>query len=187
MKLLVAFTLLMSSFICSDTLYAQKVPSTKSLMAAAQKKAGLENKNIMVIFHASWCGWCKKLDASINDENCKNAFNTKYVIVHLTVDESDENKKLENPGADALRVKFHGEKAGLPFFVVLDKNQKLLGDSYIRKPGQSLDEPGENMGCPAAEEEVAAFCELLRNTSDMNDDQIQFIAARFAQNKPSSH
>ena len=95
-----------------------------------------------------------------------------------------ENKKLENPGADQLRAKFHGEKAGLPFFVILDKDQKLLGDSYIRKPGQTLDEPGENMGCPAAEEEVAAFCDLLRKTANFDDDDIQFISTRFAQNKP---
>jgi len=184
MRLLFAIGFFAIAFLPMNGALAQKAKSSKEIIAAAQKKAGLENKNIMVIFHASWCGWCKKMDASINDENCKNAFNSKYVIVHLTVDESDENKKLENPGADELRAKFHGEKAGLPFFVVLDKNQKLLGDSYIRKPGQSLDEPGENMGCPAAEEEVAAFIELLRNTSDLNGDQLQFIAARFAQNKP---
>ncbi len=32
---------------------------------AAFKHASTGNKNVLVIFHASWCGWCHKMDSSI--------------------------------------------------------------------------------------------------------------------------
>ena len=162
---------------------AQKPGTAEEILQASYEKANKENKNILLIFHASWCGWCKKMDASINDKSCKKFFNDNYIITHLTVDESAENKKLENPGAEELKIKFHGQQAGLPFFVVLSPNGELLGDSFIRKDGQDLDTPGDNMGCPAATEEVAAFCELLRKTSRLNEKQIEIIATRFSKNQ----
>jgi thioredoxin-related protein len=36
------------------------VPTASTVLSAAYKKAGDENKSILLIFHASWCGWCKK-------------------------------------------------------------------------------------------------------------------------------
>ena len=119
----------------------------------------------------------------MNDEKCKSLFDDNYVIVHLTVDESEKNKNLENPGAKELRNKYHGGNAGLPFFVVVDKNSNLLGDSYIRKQDQSLDTQGENMGCPAADAEVDNFAALLKKTSKLNDKQLEIIKERFKKNR----
>ena len=162
---------------------AQKVKSSTEIMEAAYKQASKENKNILLIFHASWCSWCKKMDAAINDKSCKKLFEDNYCIVHLTVEENDKNKNLENPGAEELKNKFHGESSGLPFWVILDNTGKLLGDSYIRKEGQSTDLPGENIGCPAAENEVAAFSALLKRTSKLTEKELMIIEERFKKNK----
>ena len=166
----------------SDATAQTQVPASGKILAAAYAKATREKKNVIILFHASWCGWCRKMDSALNDQACKAFFENNYVITHLTVDESKDKKFLENKGADLIRKKYHGEKAGLPFWIIMDKNGKLLGDSFIRKEGQSENTAGENIGCPAAENEVEAFTRLLKKTSRLTDEQLAVIADRFKKN-----
>ena len=83
----------------------QNIPTTENILATAYKQAAKEHKNVFLIFHASWCGWCKKLDTSMNDVATKKYFYDNFVTVHLTVLESAENKNLENPGGNRLYEK----------------------------------------------------------------------------------
>lgn len=177
--------LIVLSFLLTFSINAQqkKVLPAQEILANAYEQAKMENKNIILIFHASWCGWCKKMDNSMQDEKCKKYFDNNYVTVHLTVDESKENKNLENPGAAEIRLKYNGGMAGLPFWVVLDKEGKLLGDCFIRKDGVSTNIAGENIGCPANDEEVAAFIKVLKQTSSLSDAELNVIANRFRKNK----
>jgi thiol-disulfide isomerase/thioredoxin len=164
--------------------YSQTTPEPADvIMKKAYKQAAREKKNVFVIFHASWCGWCKKLDASVNDPSCADFFNKSYVFVHLTVQESKDKKNLENPGANEMYDKYSGGKSGIPFFLIFNKKGVLLGDSNIRKPGEGLDKPGQNMGCPAAPEEVAAFIEVLKKSSEISGNEITAITERFSKNK----
>ena len=111
----------------------------------------------------------------MSDATTKKYFNDSYVTVHLTVQETPENKKLETSGAVEYLTTLKGETAGLPFFVILNNTGKVLEDSF---------ENGANIGCPASESEVAAFIILLKNTSTINTEGLEIIAARFKQNKP---
>ena len=162
--------------------FGQK-PSADKILSAAYQTAAKEQKNVLIIFHASWCSWCKKLDASINNPSCKKMFEDNFVIVHLSVNEKPENKKLENKEADVYMRKFGGEKAGLPFFVITDEHGELVADSYIRRRGEKSRDTGENMGCPATEEEVASFCKVLQTTSHLTEAQLQIIAKVFRKNE----
>ena len=162
--------------------YAQ-VPSTETIMQQAYAKAKKENKNVMVIFHASWCGWCKKMEASMNEPNLKKFFDDNYVVAELVVKESKGKEHLENAGSLELMNKYKGERAGLPYWFVTDANGKELADSQARPQGAGLDTFGDNVGCPASEKEVIYFAKVLKATSKLKDNEIALISERFAKNK----
>jgi len=160
-------------------------PSADEVLKQAYSQAAKEHKKVMLIFHASWCGWCKKMEASLNDASCKQMIDNNYVIATLDVLEQPAKKNLENPGSTEALAKFHGEKSGLPFWLILDEKGKVLGDSQVRPKGASLDTYGDNVGCPASESEVAYFIQLLKSTSKLSDDDLAVIGKRFALNQPA--
>jgi thioredoxin-related protein len=158
---------------------AQTTPEPASaVLQSAKEQAAKENKNIFLIFHASWCGWCHKMDSSLNDPTVKQYFQDNYVFRHLVVNESKEKKGLENPGALQIMEKFGGvEGEGIPYWAVLDAKGNLLADSRIN--GQ----PGKNSGCPAAKEEVDYFIKVLQKTSKLNTTALDLISMRFRKNE----
>lgn len=160
-----------------------KTPSAAAVLEKAYQQASIEKKNVFVIFHASWCGWCHKMDKAMNDPAVKPFFDKNYVITHLTVLEADDKKSLENPGAAEMLTKYHADKQGIPLWLLFDKNGKLLGDSQIRPAGASLDSPGKNVGCPASKEEVAHFVEVLKKTSSLSTADQAVIETRFRKNE----
>ena len=166
---------LKSFFICLlliGSLTAAKAQEQASVVIdKAYAQAKKENKKVFVMFHASWCGWCKKMDKAMESDACKDMFNANYVIAHLTVKESPKNANLENPGGEIILKKYKGEQAGLPFWVILDANGGLLVDSFNAK--------GENLGCPSTPQEVADFTAKLKKTSKLNDKQLGVIANAF--------
>ena len=94
---------------------------------AALKEAKASDKNVFLIFHASWCGWCKQLEKAIQSDELKKIFEDNYVIAHLDVQErGDKITLLENPGGIEIMNKLGGEKSGLPFYLFLDESGKNL-------------------------------------------------------------
>src|SRR5258705_8225634 len=178
MKLRSFLLIALASFLFSSV-HAQLGPlSADEIMQEAYQQAAKEKKNVIVIFHASWCGWCHKMDSSMNDKNCKKFFDDNFVIRHLVVDESKDKKNLENPGADEFRAKYNGDKQGIPFWLIFDKNGNLLGDSQMRPEGAGFDTRGDNIGCPASAKEVEAFIKLLKKTSKLSTSHQEAIEKR---------
>jgi thioredoxin-related protein len=160
----------------------QTPPSASEVLNNAYLQAAKENKNVFVIFHASWCGWCHKMDTSMNDPACKTFFDNNYVIRHLVVDESKDKLTLENPGAKELKKNYNGDGQGIPFWLIFNNEGKLLFDSKIRMPGDGP-EKGENSGCPATEKEVAFFVDVLKKTSNLTSAELEIIRKRFRKNE----
>ena len=147
------------------------------IMKHAEAEAAKTNKNVFVIFHASWCIWCHRMDTAMNDNSIKLFFDNNFVIIHLTVDESEGKKDLENPGANELRTQFHGDQQGIPFWVIIDKNGKVLADSRIHSEDGKL--TGNNVGCPTQPDEVSYFIKVLKKTSRLTNSQLAMVQARF--------
>lgn len=94
---------------------AKSQESADAIIKKAQVTAKKEGKHIFVLFHASWCGWCKKMDNNMMSDKTKALFEGEYIIKHLTVQESKKNKNLENPGAQELLVSLAPNKIGVIF------------------------------------------------------------------------
>ena len=132
------------------------VPTTEALLSAAIRKARAEDKRILVEFRASWCQWCKRLDATLTGPEFSRLIEANYVLVNLTVQEGDDKKALENPGAEDLMSEMKGE--GLPYVIFMDSNGMRIADSMVM-PNHG------NIGYPVTPEEIAAFDGLLEKTA----------------------
>jgi thiol-disulfide isomerase/thioredoxin len=122
------------------TLTSVEVLSADEVLSHAKAKASAEDKAIFLHFGASWCGWCRKLDAFLEQPDIKPVFERYFVPVKLVVQENEKNKALENPGANALLRKLAGP-AGLPYFAFLDAHGGLIVNS--KREGQNIGYPGE--------------------------------------------
>ncbi|MFV0158183.1 thioredoxin family protein [Empedobacter falsenii] len=146
--LIIGFVIALSSIVNAQT--------ATEILTKAQNQAKVENKNVFLIFHASWCGWCKKMEKNMDDPLVKSYFDANYVKTFITVQEHAEKKNLETPGGDAVNEKLGGKDQGLPFWVILDSEGKVLEDSRVN---------GENLGGPASEEEVNHLITKLEKTT----------------------
>lgn len=170
--------LLLTSF---TQLNAQtKAESADNIINRAKVQAAKENKNVFIIFHASWCVWCHKMDTAMNETALKPLFNKNYVIEHITVDEAKDKKDLENPGGNAVRTKYGGDNQGIPYWFIINKKGELLADSRMT---EASGKPGSNVGCPAQPDEVAFFIQALKKTSKLSEKELNIIKERFLKTK----
>jgi len=175
-----SFLFVIISFFFMKHVVAQEAPKhSNEILQDAFKQAANEKKNVFIMFHASWCGWCHKLDSSLNDKSVKELFNSNYVTRNLTVYESKGKKNLENPGSLELLTKYKGNDLGIPYWIIFDQKGNWLADSQIRPEGSDFTIKGENVGCPASREEVNHFTTVLRKTSTLNPNQLLVFEKKF--------
>ncbi len=175
-----ASTLFLALLLLAATAFAQsKQPSAEAVLKEASAQATREHKKVFIIFHASWCGWCHRMDSIMANAECKKLFADNFVIRHLTVQEAKGKEHLENPGGTQMMEKYQGKGKGIPFWLIFDAKGKLVADCLMRPEGVGLDKPGENTGCPATKEEVAHFVKVLKQTTTLNTDQLATIEKNF--------
>lgn len=153
----------------------QAPPAADEVVKEACAKAAKNQKKVFIIFHASWCGWCHRMDTAMNDPSCKKAFTDNYEIRHITVMENAAHKADENPGGKELLARYEGDKSGIPFWFILDSKGELQADSRMKTPGGKL----ANVGCPAQPEEVEHFIDVLKKTSGMKAAELEAVRTRF--------
>lgn len=179
-------TLFLALALFAATADAQTPPAADQVLKEATAKAAATNKKVFIIFHASWCGWCHRMDSIMSNADCRKLFDDHFVIRHLTVMEAKGKEQLENAGGKAFMERYQGKDKGIPFWLIFDAQGKLVADCLMRPEGAGLDQPGENIGCPATKEEVAAFIKVLKKTTSLNQGQLAVIEKNFLQKETAA-
>jgi len=152
---------------------AQTPPSAEQVLAGAQARATAEHKAIFLHFGASWCGWCRRLDAFLDAKAIRPLLEKHFVLAKLDVQESGEKQSLENLGAVAMLGRFGGTGQGLPYFVLLDAKGATIATSKCPTAAKPA---GENIGYPGEQEEIALFLALLRRAApEFTIDELKTI------------
>lgn len=157
----------------------QKAETADNIFSRACKEAADQNKNVFILFHASWCVWCHRMDSAIYHPSISKYFTDNYIITHLVVHEGEGKEHLNNPGALEMINKYKGYNQGIPFWLIFDKKGNLLADSHFKTPAGNAPEEGMNIGCPSRKEEVNYFITVLKNTSPLQPEQLLKIAEKF--------
>jgi thioredoxin-related protein len=158
--LVVALLSLTTLVACAET------PSSDQVMASAKEKAAVEQKAIFLHFGASWCPWCRRLDAFLDGPDIKPVFEKYFVPVKLVVQEREKNKALENPGADKLLEQLGGP-AGLPYSAFLDSKGEMIANSKLN---------GNNIGYPGEPGEIDYFVQMMKKAAPkMTDGDLKII------------
>ena len=157
----------------------EKPQSAEKILNTALKEAKASNKNVFLIFHASWCSWCKRLEKVLETPEVKKIIEDNYVVARLDVLENeDKAAELENPGGKNIMVKLGGENSGLPFYAFLDGNGNKLTNSNVMPKDM-------NIGYPGSPEELDAFKSLLQKTSKkITDNDYALIIDTIKKNLP---
>ena len=73
-SLVLSLTFVFSALAFSAVKAQQAPPAADQVVKDACAQAAKANKKVIVIFHASWCGWCHKIDTAMNDSIVKKEF-----------------------------------------------------------------------------------------------------------------
>jgi thioredoxin-related protein len=95
----------------------------KAQVAAALERASTAKKNVIVVFGANWCIWCRRLHAAFaEDPKIAAALRANFEVVDIDV--NTRNGSARNADLDVRYGK--PTQHGLPVIVVLDAQGKQL-------------------------------------------------------------
>lgn len=120
----------------------------------ALAQAVIERKGLLIEYHASWCAWCRPMQALLTDPQVAPILQRRFRILRMQALERTAARRAEQlAGADETLDRYGGPAVGLPFLVFLNPKGEVLAASNTF---------GESFGFPASPEELNAFDSALR-------------------------
>ena len=138
-------SIFLSAFACADVPVYDESVDAAVLVAQALGKAKTDNKQLLIVFGANWCGDCKMLDGEFKKPALKALLDAHYLIVKVDVSRFNKNLDIVKPYGDVI-------KKGIPSIVIATPANQLV---YATNGGELAD--ARKMG----EAGVAAFFQKL--------------------------
>ena len=98
-------------------------------VAQALARANADNKQVMIVFGANWCGDCKMLDGEFKKPALKSLLDAHYVVVKVDVNRFNKNLDVVRPYGDVI-------KKGIPSIVIATPANQLV---YATSGGELAD------------------------------------------------
>jgi thiol-disulfide isomerase/thioredoxin len=137
----------------------------ETILADARTIASAENRAILVHFGASWCKWCKRLEAFLHDGATEPILQKHFVFVRLVVRERQPNVPLNHPGGMEVLARLGGAERGIPFMAVLDASGELLANSLMPVDDRNALNGLANIGYPGEAKTIAHFLAMLQKAA----------------------
>ena len=131
----------------------------ESILATGLKTAKEEDKRVFLHFGAPWCGWCRRLENWMSDENVAAILSKHFVDVKIDIDRTLRGNEMK----DRMTK---GESRGIPWYAFLDAEGKIVVDSTLPEKG--------NIGYPYTNEEIGTFMKVIQEAArTLSDDDIK--------------
>jgi uncharacterized protein YyaL (SSP411 family) len=147
--LLIAFAMLSAVAHADDPKPKAKGPPATEVLADGLAVAKKDGKAVFLAFGSPTCGWCKYLDKYHARPVVAKTLGQHLVFVKVDI--------VENPGGDELYKKYTPEEGGVPVWVILSSDGKVLADSFAEVKGKK-----QNVGFPYEPAELAHYQQALR-------------------------
>ena len=125
--LLAAF-LSLCAFAADAPVYDESADA-QAQVSQALAKAKTDNKQLMIVFGANWCGDCKMLDGEFRKPAMKALLDANYVVVKVDVNRFNKNLDVVKPYGDVI-------KKGIPSIVIATPANQLV---YATNGGELAD------------------------------------------------
>lgn len=132
--------------------------SAETVLARESAAAAAEDRTLLIAFFASWCVWCRPMDALFEDANTGPIMARHFRVLHFRVGERDAAlRALQYRGAEAAfdRITRPERDAGLPYLAILGADGRTISTSRSTVSG-------ENIGFPSSNADMDWFESMLR-------------------------
>ena len=132
MKSISAFLLAAFLSLCAfaaDAPVYDESADAQAQVSQALAKAKTDNKQLMIVFGANWCGDCKMLDGEFKKPALKALLDANYVVVKVDVNRFNKNLDVVKPYGDVI-------KKGIPSIVIATPANQLV---YATNGGELAD------------------------------------------------
>ncbi len=127
-------------------------PAASELLAEALASAKKDGKAVFLAFGSPSCGWCKHMDKFHARPEVASTLGKYLVFVKVDI--------VENAGAAKLYDKYAPEPGGVPVWVIMDADGKVLADSFAEATEGKKKKA--NVGFPYEPAELAHYEKALR-------------------------